>query len=159
LDTKYYGVFNSEGCLETRLISGVHDVPSSAIEMSHELWIKTAQELDGVWSLVDGKVVKKPFPDPPPLTTEQTIELFRTEIQKHMDAAAAAAGYDDIKTAVTYADEPAVPKFQAEGIAFRAWRSLVWAYGYEQMSAVQSGARELPTIEALIAELPPLVMP
>ncbi len=95
----------------------------------------------------------------PEPTSEQLIERFRVVIQEHMDAAAKLAGYDDIKTAVTYAEEPAVPKFEAEGKALRAWRSLNWAYGYEQIAAVQSGARSLPTPEELIAELPPLVMP
>lgn len=90
---------------------------------------------------------------------EQLIDRFRSIIQGHLDEAAAQFGYDDIKTAVTYAEEPAVPKFQAEGKALRAWRSLVWAYGYEQIDGVQSGARTLPTPEELIAELPPLVMP
>lgn len=90
---------------------------------------------------------------------EQLIEKFRSIIQGHLDEAAVQVGYDDIKTAVTYAEEPAVPKFQAEGKALRAWRSLVWTYGYEQIDAVQSGARSLPTPEELIAELPPLVMP
>lgn len=96
---------------------------------------------------------------PAPPTAEQLIERFRSVIQEHMDAAARLVGYDDIKTAVTYAEEPAIPKFQAEGKALRAWRSLVWAYGHEQIDAVQSGARTLPTPEELIAELPPLVMP
>lgn len=87
------------------------------------------------------------------------INEFRTIIQRHLDEAAVRVGYDDIKTAVTYADEPSVPKFEAEGKALRAWRSVLWAYGYEQIAAVQSGDRVLPTPEQLIAELPPLVMP
>lgn len=97
--------------------------------------------------------------DPPPLTYAQEFELFRAAIQQHLDAAAVAAGYDDIKTAVTYADEPVVPKFQQEGQAFRAWRSLCWAYGYTQLDAVEAGQRPKPTVEALIAELPALVLP
>lgn len=95
----------------------------------------------------------------PVLSEAQLINQFRTIIQKHLDDAAVRVGYDDIKTAVTYADEPSVPKFEVEGKALRAWRSLVWAYGYEQIAAVQSGVRALPTPEQLIAELPPLVMP
>lgn len=85
--------------------------------------------------------------------------MFRSAIQQHLDAAAVEAGYDDIKTAVTYAEEPAVPKFQAEGQAFREWRSLCWAYGYSQLDAVEAGERPKPTVEALIAELPALVLP
>lgn len=90
---------------------------------------------------------------------EELINRFKSAIQKHMDDTAVAAGYDDLKSAVTYAEEPAVPKFQEEGQALRAWRSLVWAYGYEQIKAVQSGEREMPTVEELITELPALVMP
>lgn len=89
----------------------------------------------------------------------ELINKFKSAIQKHMDDTAVAAGYDDLKSAVTYAEEPAVPKFQAEGQALRAWRSLVWAYGYEQIKAVQSGEREMPTVEELIAELPAIELP
>lgn len=84
---------------------------------------------------------------------------YQATIQRHMDEAARAAGYDDIKAAVTYADEPAVPRFQAEGQAFRTWRSLCWAYGYEQLAAVEAGTRPQPTVAQFLAELPPLDLP
>lgn len=93
---------------------------------------------------------------PEPLTTEQVIDAMRASIQKHMDTAARGYGYDDVKAAVTYAEEPAVPKFQAEGRAFRAWRSLVWAHAYGVLDDVQAGDRPQPTAEELIAELPAL---
>ncbi len=79
--------------------------------------------------------------------------------QNLLDSSAQAYGYDSIASAVTYAEEPAVPKFQAEGQAFRAWRSLVWAYGYEQLALVEAGERPAPTIPEFIAELPPLDLP
>lgn len=93
---------------------------------------------------------------PPAPTPEQIIEAMRTAIQAHMDTAARGYGYDDVKAAVTYAEEPAVPKFQSEGLAFRAWRSLVWAHAYGVLDDVQSGDRPQPTAEELIAELPAL---
>lgn len=89
---------------------------------------------------------------------EQIIESMLSAIQAHMDKAAQAYGYDDIKAAVTYADEPAVPKFQADGRAFRAWRSLVWAYAYGVLDEVQAGDREQPTADELLGELPALVI-
>lgn len=88
-----------------------------------------------------------------------TAATYAAAVQSHMDAAAVAAGYDDIKTAVTYADEPAVARFQTEGSAFRAWRSLCWDYCYTQLAAVQSATRTQPTIAELVAELPTLVLP
>lgn len=136
-----------------------------AIEITEEQYLEALEGMQvGLDVTIEGgfKVAAPVPPTPPPEpvpTTEQLIERFRAVIQEHMDAAARLAGYDDIKAAVTYAEEPTVPKFQAEGKALRAWRSLVWAYGYEQIDAVQSGARSLPTPEELIAELPPLVMP
>lgn len=75
-------------------------------------------------------------------------------VQSMLDAEAIAAGYDSIHTAVTYADEPAVPKFQQDGIALRTRRSLVWAKCYEVMGAVAAGTRTLPTVDELMAELP-----
>ena len=93
------------------------------------------------------------------LTIEEKINIFETAVQKHLDQAANAAGYDDIKTAVTYADEPSVAKFQNEGKAFREWRSLVWEYCYDRLEAIQAGHESEPTVSELIAELPVLDIP
>lgn len=94
----------------------------------------------------DGEWVERPL----------TAEDYRVAVQQHLDELAQDYGYDSIASAVTYADEPAVPKFQAEGVAFRAWRSLVWAYCYAQLDAVANGDRAQPSIGELIAELPAL---
>ena len=76
-----------------------------------------------------------------------------------MNSTAFARGYDSIATAISYAEEPAVPKFQNDGKAFRAWRSLVWAYAYEQLAAVKAGERTQPTVEDFLLELPDLELP
>ncbi|WP_145012273.1 hypothetical protein [Pseudomonas oryzihabitans] len=81
---------------------------------------------------------------------------FELAIQASLDAAAKARGYDSIATAVSYAEEPAVPRFQDDGRAFRAWRSLVWAYAYEELAKVKAGERDVPTLDAFMAELPVL---
>ena len=101
---------------------------------------------------------------PPPVEEPEhagpTPEEIRADrvaaVYDHMDAAAQALGYDDIRAAVTYADEPIIPKFQAEGRACRAWRSLVWAHCYQVLDDVQAGRRPIPTEAELIAELPAL---
>lgn len=105
--------------------------------------------LDYVWNgdawVIDVEAVKR------------RVELEKkATIQKHMDAAARALGYDDVKTAVTYADEPAVAKFQAEGQALRAWRSMVWEKCYEILADVEAGVREVPDDAELLRELPEL---
>lgn len=89
----------------------------------------------------------------------ETTAAFEEAVQAKLNGAAIAARYDSIATAVSYAEEPAVPKFQNDGIAFRAWRSLVWAYAYEQLDAVKSGAREQPSVDEFLLELPVLKLP
>ncbi len=81
---------------------------------------------------------------------------FEQAIQAHLDTAARARGYDSIATAVSYAEEPAVPKFQEDGKAFRAWRSFVWAYAYQELARVKAGEREIPSVDSFLAELPAL---
>lgn len=91
---------------------------------------------------------------PPDPTQAELKASLSAAVQLHLDEAAKAAGYDDIKSAVTYADEPVVPQFQEEGRAFRQWRSLVWAHVAEVLAAVDAGERPMPTAADLLARLP-----
>lgn len=93
------------------------------------------------------------------LTWESRRAGYTAAVQAVLDKAAVKAGYTDIRTAITYADEPAVPRFQAEGQAFRAWRSLVWAYCFEQFDLIENGDREPPASADFVAELPALELP
>lgn len=54
------------------------------------------------------------------------VEGLIRAVQAHLDTVARTYGYDGIATVVTYAEEPAVARFQLEGQAFRAWRSKVY---------------------------------
>ncbi|QNK67828.1 hypothetical protein [Variovorax sp. PAMC26660] len=117
-----------------------------------------AIEAAGAWLLEQIPVVPVD-PPVPPLTEAQRIANLRIDVQRHLDAAAVAMGYDDMRNAVTYAEEPAVPRFQNEGRALRAWRSLVWAKCYDVLDEWNAGAIQEPTSAELIAMLPELVMP
>ena len=97
--------------------------------------------------------------DPYVPTAEEVAKAYELAVQARLDAAAIAARYDSIATVISYAEEPAVPKFQNDGKAFRAWRSLVWAYAYEQLALVLAGGREQPTVDEFLAELPALELP
>jgi len=89
----------------------------------------------------------------PPPTAEQIIAQYEARVQQWLDEQARALGYDDIKTAISYAEEPAVPKYQQEGQAMRRLRSLAWARCYEILNAARAGQRSFPTEEELIAEM------
>jgi len=83
---------------------------------------------------------------------QQLMDQASAILESTLDNKAKEYGYDNIKTAVTYADEPIVEKFQLEGIEFRKWRSLVYAYGYEQLARIESG--ESITLEEFEAGIP-----
>lgn len=100
-------------------------------------------------SLVEsGEAEILPYSEPA-LTQEQ----YTSAIQEVMDAQARSMGYDSIASAVTYADEPSVPSFQEEGQELRAWRSLVWATGYQLLANQQDGEPQ-PTIQEVLDQLP-----
>jgi hypothetical protein len=87
-------------------------------------------------------------------TPAQTAALYAAGVQALLDAVARAWGYNDIASAVTYADEPSVLRFQLEGQQLRAWRSRVWAQCYATLASVTAGSLALPSMADLIASLP-----
>lgn len=99
--------------------------------------------------------------EPPEMTEEEIAQQiqqnFTDLIQTFLDSKAQELNYDSCLSVCSYVDT-GVAKFDAEGKAFRSWRSAVWAKGYEILAQVQSGQREIPTEEELFAELPELVI-
>jgi hypothetical protein len=87
-------------------------------------------------------------------SVEQLAAQYIVSVQARLDAAARALGYDSIANAVTYADEPAVARFQDEGRALRAWRSLVWEFCYALLDQAKAGEIELPTEQEVLSSLP-----
>ncbi len=79
-------------------------------------------------------------------------------IQDMLDNHAISYGYDSVHTAVTYAEEPGVLKFQNEGKAFRAWRSLCWAAGYA-IVAEHTAAGTLPEVSDVLDAMPDFIEP
>lgn len=107
-----------------------------------------------------------PFPNgsffsAPEMSKEQKEALIQLQltkaVQQVLDAKAQELLYDNCLSVCSYIDT-GVAKFDAEGRAFRAWRSAVWAKGYDILAQVQAGQRAIPTEEQLIAELPKLVI-
>ena len=68
--TRFYIVFNDDGTLLTRLPMNADvekPLPKNVSSVSEELWLRTMQENDGVWSRsASGEIKKYPFPPPSP---------------------------------------------------------------------------------------------
>lgn len=96
------------------------------------------------------------IPEPTQEEKEAQLQKHYTDLIQHiLDKEAQKLGYDDCNSVCTYV-ETGVQKFDDEGVAFRKWRSAVWAKGYEILADVQSGKMEIPTEEELIKLLPAL---
>lgn len=83
-----------------------------------------------------------------------TIARLTVVVQQWLDTTARGDDFDHIGSAVSYADEPAVPSFQLLGRRYRKWRSVVWAACYQVLDEWRAGERAEPTAESLLAELP-----
>lgn len=90
-------------------------------------------------------------------TPEQIQQELTVAVQKYLDARAQELNYDNCNSVCTYVNT-GVAKFDAEGVAFRQWRSAVWATCYQILDACMAMTRPVPTPEELIAELPELVI-
>lgn len=94
--------------------------------------------------------------DPTPeLLLEHWQARMEQEASLHLDGLAQSMGYKNIDAAVSYAEEPAVPKYQEEGRALRQHRSLFWRAFYEELATVGRDD-EPPTVTELLARLPSL---
>ena len=83
---------------------------------------------------------------------------FTAAIQERLDQWAQTRNYDGIMSACTYAGST-VDTFRHEGQCAVALRDATWAAGYAIMDSVLSGQRPMPSVEEVVAELPPLLWP
>lgn len=124
-----------------------------------EPWVAGAYKLDqGAFVLLENSTAWQAHQASAEAAAEAAFEAgvaeYMAAVQAHMDAHAQSFGYDNLVSVVSYAEEPAVPRYQAEGKAFRAWRSKCW-YACEQvLQSVKNGDRQPPAVAELLLELP-----
>lgn len=92
---------------------------------------------------------------PPVVVRPLTMADVQQKVQERLDAFARTRNYDSILSACTYVTS-SVAKFKAEGEAAIQARDATWHACYEILAEVQGGHRPMPTLEEVLAELPPL---
>lgn len=78
---------------------------------------------------------------------------YQSAIQAMVDETARSQLFNDGVTMASYVSSTVEP-WAAQAQAFVAWRDNVWQYAYSELSKVQAGEREQPTIEKFLLELP-----
>lgn len=87
-----------------------------------------------------------------PLPSPAEVRLSRA-VQAHIDAVAKSRGYLHGFAMAGYATDP---EHAFEAQPFVVWRGQTWKYAHAELAKARSGARSLPTVPELIAELPPI---
>jgi hypothetical protein len=104
------------------------------------------------------QTLEEDAPPGPPQTTEQILAESTYAVQKRLDDFARTRGYDGVLSACTYATSGNL-RFSKEGQYCVTARDATWAKCYEILDAVQGGTRPMPTLEAIMLELPVLAWP
>ena len=120
----------------------------------HEDCVYTDKDIIVAW---DGNAyIEGTEPPEPAERVNARIQKQLTDTVQHvLDSKAQELNYDNCLSVCSYIDT-GVAKFDAEGRAFRAWRSAVWAKSYEILAEIVAGTRANPSEEELMAMLPEL---
>lgn len=79
-------------------------------------------------------------------------EYFKAAVNQHLEDTAHSFGYEDMKSARSYAGED--NPFQAQSKQFIRWSAGVWGYCFVEIGKLNAGEREFITAEDFINELP-----
>lgn len=110
-----------------------------------------------MWRLVPAEIASPP---PPPPTAQERAAAIRAAVTEHLDVVSRGQGFKGIDDAVSYAEEPAVVRYQMLGRALRSWRSVVRAASEELIAAIDAGTAQMPaSVMDLYAMLPRFVPP
>jgi hypothetical protein len=76
---------------------------------------------------------------------------LEVHVRNYLNTTAQSFGYDDIMTAISYANDPTRPDWQAEGITLRNYRTACWDAAYAHIAETDE-----PTEETVLDSLPAL---
>ncbi|MCG7324270.1 hypothetical protein [Achromobacter sp. ACRQX] len=137
----------------SEVIEIVDEVDIADLTPEGYTWIPAGAEVRDGWLYRQGRLVP---PAEAPLDAAAAIAGKWPVVQAFMDAKAVEMGYQHLADAVSYAEEPAVPQFQEEGRALRAWRSLVRARFDEVADQVIGHGIAVPSDDELVLSMPSL---
>lgn len=91
----------------------------------------------------------------PPETPEQIIARLESVIESHIDFVIKSMGYVSLERLVVYQNSTNA-KWKAEALGAPVWVTAIWETALSIMNDVQSGLREVPTEDELLALMPKL---
>lgn len=96
-------------------------------------------------------------PPPPPTPPLPTLEDYDAALTAHLDSVAQSRRWQDRISLMSRAGFPG--PWQADAIAFGQWADGCNVIGYQILADYQAGNIQQPSVEDVIAALPPMVWP
>jgi hypothetical protein len=130
-------------------IDKVHSVNSTSFRFPDNFTLPPIREITTMFSIPCGyrPIISKTVIEP--ITQEYFISIvdiaISTKIKEY--------GYDSIVSACSYSNSN-IQKFKEEGIAFSNWRDALWAYCFQLLEQVTSGAIQAPEPDIFLQNLP-----
>lgn len=118
-----------------------------------EYYKSIGMSLMDVEEAFNGQWYLKGYAPKPP--QELVVKTYENAVQAHLDATAQTRGYDNTYTCLSYLNSTD-EIWHRESNAFNAWRDSVWRKAHEILNAFMAGEIEQPTVEEVIAQLPPI---
>lgn len=137
--------------IEQKIIPAQYDEEGNIITEEHTEEIKKP-----IYGMVYRNMTEAEMQEIPQPSVEEIKQQYLAMVDNYLDETVKTRGYDNILSACSYADDDTDKVFQAEGIACRKWRSLVYRQCLTILADVEAGKRHIPTEQELIAELPKL---
>lgn len=127
------------------------EVKTEIFEVHPDLrWIECSDNCTTNW-VFDGEN----FIEPEPIikSSDEIKQEFNAALQIHLDNVAKTKLYESSLHCASYA--ASTNQFwSAESQAFISWRDAVWSYAFTELELIESGDKELPTIQEFIAAAP-----
>lgn len=92
------------------------------------------------------------------VVNQPQVADYQAAIQGMIDETARSKLFNDGVTMASYVASTVEP-WAAQALAFVAWRDNVWKYAYSELSKVEAGEREKPSVSEFLLELPEIVWP
>jgi hypothetical protein len=129
------------------------NIPAEAMVVTDELFYQTINEQDGIWSLVDGEIVKLPFPEPTPEELmNQAVHAVKQKLQATIDEKAVALGFSNGNALMLYAGF--ANAFQPLAQAFASWEASVWVEAEAYKQQVIAGNKPMLSPDEAVAMMP-----
>jgi len=126
---------------DTEVFEGVEGTPTLINDVWTQTWVTRTATVNEI-------AAKK----------QALVKTYADGIQRYMDFIVSARNYDSIISACSYAASNHV-RYGVEGRACLQWREDVWDAAYLILDDITNGRRAIPTVAALINELPKLTWP